>query len=149
MKIAVLSFTSGKIDRGVETVVGELVKRWRKNHQVKVYSSLGLGINDLQKFNWQALKEANKFGADIIMPMNGGWQSLLCRWWCWRAGAKLVISGQAGLGWCDGWNLLMRPDVFAALSERNKKWAKKLYGKGVRVEVVPNGVDLKRFKSEG
>lgn len=149
MKIAVLSFTSGQIDRGAETVVKELTKRWQKQHQVKVYSSLSLGIKDLQKFNWQALKEANKFGAEIIMPVNGGWQTLLTRLYCWVYQKKMVVAGLAGLGWCDGWNLLMRPDVFVASLNRNACWAKKFYGKGVRVEIIPHGVDLLKFKPEG
>jgi len=149
MKIAVLSFTSGKIDRGAETVVKELARRWQKQHQVKVYSSLSLGINDLQKFNWQALRAADKFGAQIIMPTNGGQQSLLTRLYCWLKKKKMVVAGMAGLGWCDGWNLLMRPNVFVASLNRNACWAKKFYGKGVRVEIIPHGVDLFKFKPEG
>lgn len=149
MKIAVLSFTSGQIDRGAETVVRELTKRWQKQHQVKVYSSVSLGIKDLNKFNWQALREADKFGAQIIMPVNGGWQSFLTRIYCWLKKKKMVITGMAGLGWCDGWNLLMRPDVFVASLNRNAAWAKKFYGKGVRVEIIPHGVDVLKFKPEG
>ena len=102
MKIVILSFTSGQIDRGAETVVKELAKRWQKQHQVKVYSAVSLGIKDLNKFNLQALKEANKFGAEIIMPVNGGWQSLLTRVYCWLKNKKMIITGMAGLGWCDG-----------------------------------------------
>lgn len=149
MKIAILSFTSGQVDRGAETVVKELAKRWQKRHQVKIYSSLSLGIDDLNKFNWQALKEADKFGVDIIMPVNGGWQSLLTRLYCWLKKKKMVVAGLAGLGWCDGWNLLMRPDVFVASLSRNARWAKKFYGKGVRVEIIPHGVDRLKFKPEG
>ncbi len=149
MKIAILSFTSGQVDRGAETVVKELAKRWQKEHQVNVYSGVSLGIKDLNKFNWRALKEADKFGAEIIMPVNGGWQSLLTRIYCWHKKNKMVITGMAGLGWCDGWNLLMRPDVFVASTKRNAAWAKKFYGKGVRVEIIPHGVDLIKFKPEG
>lgn len=149
MKIAILSFTSGQIDRGAETVVRELAKRLSKQHQVKVYSAVSLGINNLNKFNLQALKEANKFGAEIIMPINGGWQSLLTRVYCWLKSKKMVVAGLAGLGWCDGWNLLMRPDVFVASVNRNARWAKKFYGKGVKVEIIPHGVDSIKFKPEG
>ncbi|MFH0942910.1 MAG: glycosyltransferase family 4 protein [Candidatus Beckwithbacteria bacterium] len=149
MKIAILSFTSGKINRGAETVVKELAKRLKIKHEVKVYSSKSLGIDDLQKFNIQALKEADKFGAEVIMPVNGGRQSLLTRLYCWLKGKKMVITGMAGLGWCDGWNLLMRPDVFVASTKRNYNWAKRFYGKGVRIEVIPHGVDLTKFKMEG
>ncbi len=149
MKIVILSFTSGQIDRGAETVVKELAKRWQKQHQVKVYSAVSLGIKDLNKFNLQALKEANKFGAEIIMPVNGGWQSLLTRVYCWLKNKKMIITGMAGLGWCDGWNLLMRPDVFVVSTKRNYRWAKKFYGKGVNIEIIPHGVDLLKFKTAG
>jgi len=37
MKIAVLSFTSGKAYRGVETVVHELCNRWTKREEVRVF----------------------------------------------------------------------------------------------------------------
>lgn len=149
MKIAVLSFTSGQVDRGAETVVRELVKRWQKEQPVAVFSGLSLGIKDLNKFNLQALKAADKFKAEIIMPVNGGWQSFLTRVYCWRKQKKMVITGMAGLGWCDGWNLLMRPDIFVASTRRNYGWAKKFYGQGVRLEIIPHGVDLEQFKPEG
>jgi len=101
------------------------------------------------RFSLEALRQVNEFEADIVMPMNGGWQSLLVRVYCWIKSKKMVVSGQAGLGWCDGWNLLMRPDVFVATSERNVNWSKRFYGRGVRVEMIYSGVDLKRFKPEG
>lgn len=149
MKIAILSYTSGKIDRGAETVVRELARQWRKKHQVQVFSALSLGIDDWLKFNLQAIKAAGAFGAEIIIPVNGGQQSLLTRLYCWWKNKKMVIIGMAGLGWCDGWNLLMRPDVFVASVKRNSRWAKQFYGIGVRVEIIPHGVDMNKFKPEG
>ena len=92
MKIAIFSFTSGQVDRGAETVVRELSRRLAKRHQVKVYSAVSLGINDLAKFNWQAIKEADKFKAEIIMPVNGGWQTLLTRLYCWIYRKKMVVA---------------------------------------------------------
>ena len=152
-------------------MVEELSRRWQKQHQVKIYSAKSLkfkldwqrmlkgnwGRNfmldyyhqQIFKFSLKALKQADRFGAEIIIAMNGGWQSFLTRVYCWLKAKKMVISGQAGLGWCDGWNLLMRPDVFVATSERNKRWAKRGYGKGTKVEMIYNGVDLSRFKPKG
>ena len=149
MKIAILSYTSGMVDRGAETLVKELSRHLAKNYQVKIYSALSLGINDWGKFNWQALKAADQFGAEIIIPVNGGWQSLLTRLYCWIRGKKMMVIGMAGLGWCDGWNLLMRPNIFIASTKRNYRWTKQFYGKGVRVEIIPHGVDLNKFKPEG
>jgi glycosyltransferase involved in cell wall biosynthesis len=171
MRIAILSLTSGRYDRGVETVVKELSRRWKKKHKVKVITAgevrMRLDWQRLERGSWwrkfmvdywavkmaeftiKALRQVEEFGADVVMPMNGGWQSLLVRVYGWIKGKKMVISGQAGLGWCDGWNLLMRPNVFVATSERNRGWAKRFYGWGVRVEMIYSGVDLKRFKLEG
>jgi len=103
----------------------------------------------MMRFTKKCLRKIDKEKVDVIIAMNGGWQVLLVRLYCWRKRIKMVVSGQAGLGFCDGWNLLMRPDVFVALSKRNAVWAKRFYGKGVRIEVITNGVDLKRFRFEG
>lgn len=163
-----LSFTSGKINRGVETVVKELEKEWKKKHEVKVFSATSLKMkvswNKMAKGNtWRALmldyfhlkifwftikalKRVDK--AEIIMSVNGGWQTLLCRLYGWVKGVKLVVPGLAGLGWCDRWNLLMQPDVFVASTKRNAVWARK-YNKRVKIEIAPHGVDLKRFSPKG
>jgi len=59
-------------------------------------------------------------------------------------GSKMVISGQAGLGWDERWNLLCKPDAFVALTKRNCQWVKRISPKQ-RVEIIPNGVDLDIF----
>ncbi|MFH1280081.1 MAG: glycosyltransferase family 4 protein [Candidatus Beckwithbacteria bacterium] len=167
MKIAVLSFTSGQIDRGVETLVRELISRWEKDNQVELINAVHIDWQSLTKAwpllknlmmgRWhgeifretvKAIRKLKKFNPDVVMPVNGGWQSLLVRLYCWRYKKKMVIPGLAGLGWCDRWNLYMQPDVFVASTKRNAKWARR-YNKRVRMEIIPHGVDLKRFKPEG
>ena len=182
MKIAVLSFTSGKVHRGVETVVDELCQRWAGENKVRVFQ-LGSQDKDVNytvkqigsSSDWRAIsgpvnnrlrrllmvdkyhqifflltreviKELDKWGPDVVIPMNRGWQALLTRLFCWYKGVKMVVSGQAGLK--DKWSLITRPDIFVAINERNAKWARK-HAFGVRVEVIPNGIDLKRFKPTG
>jgi len=171
MKIVVLSFTSDKVSRGVETIVKELEKEWKKKHEVKVFSAMGLKM----KVNWDKMLKGNTWRTfmldywhmkmfwftvkalkqmgkgkkpDVLMPVNGGWQTLVCRLYCWTTGVKLVVPGLAGLGWCDRWNLYMQPDVFVASTKRNADWARK-YNKRVRIEIAPHGVDLKRFSPAG
>jgi len=100
------------------------------------------------EFTIKCLREIDKQGVDIIIPVSGGWQSLFCRIYCLIKKVKLVIPGLAGLGWCDGWNLLMQPDVFVVSTKRNADWARR-YNKRVRLEIIPHGVDLKRFKLKG
>jgi len=78
--------------------------------------------------------------------MNRGLQAILVRFYCWISSAKMVVSGQAG--YKDRQSLLVRPDLYIALTERNATWARK-YAFGVPVEVIPNGVDLRRFQPKG
>jgi Glycosyltransferase len=63
----------------------------------------------------------------------------------WLYGGKMIISGQSGIGWDDRNNLWCFPDVFIALSEKAKNWAKKV-NPFVKVVEITNGVDLKKFK---
>lgn len=180
MKIVFLSFYSGWIHRGIETVVDELSKRFGKNHQVllvqagpkpktqKSYeverkavkikwpevNSEGLARKlmvdyyylKIALFTIKSLSSISKFNPDIVIPVNGGWQSLIIKIYCLVKKAKMVVMGQAGLGWDDRWNLLIKPDLFIALSERNVKWAKKHALKKQRIAMIPNGVNTDRFK---
>ncbi|MBL7159701.1 glycosyltransferase family 4 protein [Candidatus Microgenomates bacterium] len=183
MKIAVLSFTSGKVSRGAETVVGELCKRWARKNEVRVfqmgeeknkdinYTVRQIGSNS----DWQAIsrpvnnrlrrllmvdkyhqvffrltreviRKLDEWRPDIVIPINRGWQAVLIRLFCWFRGMKMVVLGLAGFK--DRWSLITRPDIFITLTERNAKWARK-HAFGVRVEMIPSGVDLKRFKPTG
>ena len=91
---------------------------------------------------WPLLKE---YDSDMVIPVNGGWQSFLMKLYCLKNKSKLVLLGQAGIGWDDRWNLLMKPDLFIALNKRNLDWSKKHSRLGQKFVVIPNGVDLKRF----
>lgn len=82
--------------------------------------------------------------ADVVVPVDGGWEGLSTRWWALRTGAKVVITGHSGMGWDDRINLLSRPDVFVALSEHQARWARR-NGFGVKVVTISNGVDLEAF----
>lgn len=171
MKIAVLSFTSGVVNRGVETAVYELCQRWAKNNHVRAYqmgrqSVLKKNLNDIYHLSqednrvgysvehivnekmwwWEVFGDLNKWKPDVVLPMNRGWQAVLTRLFCWQTGAKMIISGQAGLK--DRWSLLVRPDVFVVLTKQAARWASR-FAFGVKVVVIPNGVDLKRFTPSG
>ncbi len=173
MKIAILSFYSGEMYRGVETFVHELANRLvDAGHEVTVYQngsllpnskyktvSIGVLVNwdkknsylpfvnyyarKVRKFTMIALKNLDT-DTDIVFPTNGQWQSLLSRIWTWKHHKKLVISGQSGPGLDDRLNVLTFPDAFVALTNFQREWAKNA-NPLVRVEKVPNGVDLKKF----
>lgn len=135
MKIAFINIYQNKVYRGAETFVYELSKRLSKNHEVKIYTSLD--IKDL----WQ-----KKY--DVVIPTNGRWQAIIVRKIAWLTGAKVVISGQSGMGWDDKVNLLTFPDAFIALSSTALGWAKK-FNPFVKSVYIPNGVDLGRFTFKG
>ena len=52
---------------------------------------------------------------DVVVPLNGGWQPALLRIITWVYGGKVVISGQAGMGWDDRNNLWCFP-LFSPIS---------------------------------
>lgn len=85
---------------------------------------------------------------DIILPVNGGWLTALIRLATWIMGKKMVVSGQSGMGWTDRINLWCFPDTFVALSSKAAIWAKKVNSL-IRVEYIPNGTDIGKFKPIG
>jgi glycosyltransferase involved in cell wall biosynthesis len=171
MKIAIISITTGHYSRGMESLIDELVTKLSCKHTVTVYSPTNIPFTiKWQKYTFgkmtrlfmmdyhhgvtfqftkRVLEKLNKNPPDIVIPTNGGWQALMVRLWTWMHRKKMVILGQAGLGWCDGWNLLMQPDLFVASSQRNKIWASKTYGKNIYSEVISNGVDTTKFTLQG
>lgn len=174
MKIAFLSFYSGEVYRGAETFVHEVANRLtRLGHTVTVYQngpklpdaeykteSMSLSIDWSVKNNYipflnywgrkvgvftlKALGKLDK-DTDILFPTNGQWSSVLSRIWTKLHKSALVISGQSGPGIDDRINLWTFPDVFLGLTERQVKWAKGA-NPFVKVEKIPNGVDIKRFR---
>lgn len=113
----------------------------------------------IAKFTLRLLPQIYKEKFDIVIPVNGGWQPALVRLITWlsvclrrqaglrRQGGKMIISGQSGMGWDDRNNLWCLPDTFVALSKTAAVWAKKA-NPFIRVEYIPNGVDLNKFKNQ-
>ena len=163
MKIAFLILKRGESVRGAEIFVQEVSKRLRASNKVDVISG-SVGPLPRWPLLWRAfldpwglavarftLKKVpglwhNKY--DIIVPINGGWQPAIVRLLTWLRGGKMVISGQSGKGWDDRNNLWCFPNVFVSLSAKLKNWAKGA-NPFVKVEQIPNGVDLTRFNPLG
>lgn len=98
------------------------------------------------EFTLSVLRQIDKDVDAVIIP-GSGWVSLFCRLWTWVHKKKLIVAGQSGPGWDDRISLWCRPDLFIALSKHAGKWARGA-GFGVRVEVIPNGVDLSKFRPD-
>ena len=176
MRIVILSFYSGWIERGVENYVSELAPRLNKHHKVMVLQAgpvvgrekwrrrLGGRMKwppdptltwmrkfyvdyysrKIAEFSLKSIPEIKSFNPDIIYPLNGGWMSLVGKLFSKFYGAKLILGGHAGIGRDDRFNLILRPDLFLAFSQKGYKWAKKVAPE-VKSSKVSHGVNLKRF----
>lgn len=131
MKIAIINKYQNKVFRGAETFVYELGKRLSKDNKVDI-------ISDVNYFNLFKKKY------DIIIPTNGRCQVVIVRLVSWLTGAKMIVSGQSGMGWDDRVNLYSFPNAFVALSPKALAWAKKV-NPFVKSVYIPNGVDLTKF----
>lgn len=161
MKIAFLNIYQDTIKRGVETFVSEIGKRISNDTEVDIISGgeivvpewkktilwrLFLDRNSIEilKFTFKNLPKILKNKYDIVIPMNGGWQSIVVRIATWTYGGKVVVVGQSGNGWHDRINLLTFPNTFVSLTKVGSKWATKV-NPFVKVVDIPNGVDLDKF----
>ena len=138
MKIVFLSRYQNITERGAEVFVKELTKRLLKNNHVDIF--LGAEADSLKKIL------DGKY--DIVIPTNGRGQSLKVSLARIVGGFKLLITGHSGIGKDDIWNILVKPDIFVALTEYQKDWAEK-WAWGSKIVKIPNGVDLDKFKPDG
>lgn len=173
MKLAIVNFYQGHNLRGGETFVEALKNNLSSKVNTKIYSAksenfplppvwsilhhhhplryLFLDLPALYEFVFtlKIIPNVLRQKPDIIMPCNSGWQVLILSILTKITGAKLAISGQSGNGWYDRWNLFVKPDLFIALTKHNQSWAEKAALWQTRIIYIPNGVDLKLFKSIG
>lgn len=139
MQIVFLSRYQESVQRGAETFVRELSREFSKRHQVTILTGNKADFpSEILKGNYQ-----------IVIAVNGGMQTLIASLGRLIKGYKLVISGQAGIGKGEIFNLVVaKPDLYVALTEKMLKWARK-WAWGSQVVKIPNGVDLNKFKSAG
>ncbi len=139
LKILFLSRHQNTVSRGAEVFVEELSRRLGKENQVDIFS--GRDSDNLIKII--------KGGYDVVIPINGRWQSLKVSLGRFLGGYKVLISGHSGIGRDDIWNILIgHPDIFVALTERMSKWAKG-WAFGLKITKIPNGIDLGKFTPNG
>ncbi|WKZ25965.1 MAG: glycosyltransferase family 4 protein [bacterium] len=131
MRILIINKYQNKVNRGAETYVLELSKRLMKNNSVEV---------DTNNYFYKILK--NKY--DVVIPTNGRAQVFIVRLLTWLTNAKMVVSGQSGIGLDDRLNLYAFPDYFVPLTNYALSWSDKI-NPFVKKKVIPNGVDLDKF----
>ncbi len=160
LKIAFLNISQGQIERGSEVFVTELAKRLGKNHKVEILFGdelpgwrtpllwrffLDFHSISILLFTLKQIPKLLFNRYDIVIPLNGGWQSMIVRTITWLYRGKMIISGQSGFGWDDRINLWCLPDVFVTLSKKGIRWSK-MTNPLIRVEHIPNGVDISQFQ---
>lgn len=139
MKIAFLSRYQDSIQRGAETFVRELSRELGVRHEVDILSG----------DRADSLSEILRGNYEIVVSVNGGLQSLKASLGRVRRNYKLVISGQAGIGRGEIFNIVIaKPDLFVALTQQMFNFAKS-WAWGSRVVKIANGVDLNKFKPVG
>ncbi|MDZ4228618.1 MAG: glycosyltransferase family 4 protein [Patescibacteria group bacterium] len=162
IKLAILSFYSGLVSRGVETFVAELSLRLKDKLDLTVYhgdslpgrsnclSYLFLDSPSLaiKQFTQKSLSKFNDDPPDIIMALNNGWMSWLCKRFCQQHRTKLILAGFSGIGWDDKVNLWLKPDCFVAATSWQAQWAKTINHRA-RIETINIGVDTNRFRPDG
>ncbi len=139
MKIVFLSRYQNSIQRGAETFVRELSKQLSLSHEVSI----------LVGEKADSLSEILKGDYQIVVAVNGGAQSLKASIGRLRKKYKLIITGQAGIGRGEIFNLAVaRPDLYVALTDAMFKWAKP-WAWGSKVVKISNGVDIEKFTPFG
>lgn len=173
MKIAFLNIYNGKIERGSEIFVDNLACELGKHNEITVFQTgkaepknykivqiSGVPLIKVRTklheeiyhflvllFTLKCLPNLWKEKYDWIVPVNGRWQTVLIRLRRLFRGGKILISGHAGVGFDDRWNMVFgQPDVFVVLSPKALTWAKDIYPVN-KLHYIPNGINLERFKA--
>lgn len=169
MKIAFLNLYSGINNRGAESFSEELARRLSDKNEVKFYSGEKVNFQVVQpehqqpknifqmlrkrlfldqaaisvfKFTTRILPELKGERFNVIIPMNGFWQVLLCKIFL---RSKILITGHSGPGWDERWNLYLKPDVFVATTEPTAKWAMNVCH-WTKVVTIPYGIEIEKFQ---
>lgn len=139
-RVVFLSRYVGVVNRGVETYVLELSKRLKSYFEVDI----------LTKGDSDSLSKITQGNYDVVIPTNGRLQALKVFLGKFFSRYKVIIPGQAGVGKDDIWNIFITcPDVYIALTDYEKEWAKKWTFWNTKIVKISNGVDLERFKPIG
>lgn len=165
MKIAFLNIYNGVVERGSEVFVKELASQLSLRNSVCVFQSgktektsyktqqiKGIPFISIQGFLYhflvlvftlKCMPYLYRDNYDWIIPVNGRLQSLICRLFRVVKKNKILITGHAGVGVEDKFNIIFgRPDIFIALTPLAHKWAIKYTA---NTDYIPNGVDTDQF----
>lgn len=98
-------------------------------------------------FSFRCLTSLIKKKYDIIIPVNGFWQVIICKIIRLVHGGKVVVLGYSGIGIDDYINLKLKSDAFFAMTKVAAKWAETI-NRHVPIKILSGGVDTAIFKPD-
>lgn len=112
----------------------------------KLISRLYLDIRSLKIlwFSLRSLPQLLKLKPDILFPVDGWWQIIICKLAQVINGGKIVVSGKAGIGYHDRDALRLKPDLFVPISKSAAIWANKINPRQ-KVIYIPEQIDTTVF----
>ncbi len=95
-------------------------------------------------FSLRCLPVLLKKKYNILIPVNGFWQIIICKMIGFFCGSKVIVAGYAGIGTDDYINLKLAPSAFFAMTKTAARWAKTINSR-IPIKVLPGGVDTAIF----
>lgn len=89
-----------------------------------------------------------RFNPDIILNLTFTILALFCKYYRYKFKVPFINFGHAGCTYMEVKSAMTKPDVYVALTPKAKNYIKKRVP-GVRVELIPDGVDLDLFSTKG
>lgn len=108
------------------------------------YLFLDAGSRSVLSFTKKVLRRVIEGGFDIVVPMNGFWQLLLLKLARPIGKYHILVTGHAGPGWDERFNLYLKPNVFIATTQPALEWARRACP-WIRVELIPYGIEKETF----
>lgn len=138
-----------KITSDVNTIKLPVEEKWPKSIKEGVFRFVYLDYysRKIAKFTLKFLPYFFRYKYDVVIPANGGWQVIICRIISWGLRKKMVIQGNAGIGYDDLLQLHCCPDYYVAISPQGFVWAKR-FVPWVKKIYIPYGVDFEIFRQE-
>lgn len=175
MKIAILCPRSGYVWRGIEVVANELSKHLPGNvaifslehgNLIKASSKLQLSSSRITRvlrlhlliylflyieetaYVLGLFESLKKFEPEVILNFGGPIVELFCKLFRKLIGVPFIVVGMAGVGISEVLKAKISPDVYIALTPQNAQFIKS-HVPSLKVEVIPNGIDLNFFSPDG
>lgn len=99
-------------------------------------------------YSYRLLPMLRQFNPDILINFNFSIIALFCKYYRYRFKVPFINVGQAGCVYIEVKSAMTKPDAYVALTPVAKLYIEKRVP-GIRVVVIPNGVNLNQFSAEG